>query len=417
MRKIVFASHGSLGDLVPFLEIGKVLAQRGHHVVIATHGTHRRVVEDAGLAHHAMRPERPSDPAFHEQFMRPIKGPPFIYRHFLVPAIAESDADLSEAVKGADILVSVTLALAAPMVATRTGMPWLSAAFQPSMFYSIFDPPKIPLLPFSKTRLDYNAFVLQSAKNGIEGWVRPLRDYRRAQGLGEYPDHPVFGGQHSPQGVLALYSPLFGALPPDAPRGTVQTGQVLQTGGEALSAPLEDFLARGEPPIVFTLGSASAHTARRFFPIAAAAARRIGRRAVLLVGKEDNRVPGCSRVFVGTTAPYQAVFPHAALTVHQGGIGTIALSLAAGVPMGLVPFAHDQPDNSVRAAQTGAAKVIAQWRYRWRGPRVLRDLLADTSLASAAIRARTIIQQEHGAERAADIILATAGGCPPAATP
>lgn len=410
MRRIVFASHGSLGDLVPFLEIGKTLAARGHEAVVATHAAHRRAVEGAGLAFAPMRPDRPFDPDWHRRFMHWRKGPPFVYREFLTPAIGESDADLMAAVKGADVLVSVTLALAAPIVAARTGIAWLSAAFQPAMLYSIHDPPVIALLPFRRGRLAYNAWVLESAKKGIESWAAPLRAYRRDQGLGEYPDHPVFGGQHSPQGVLALYSPLFGPLPPDAPRGTVQTGQVLQTGGAPLCDELSEFLAAGAPPVVFTLGSASAHTARRFFHTAAAASRSAGRRAVLLVGREENRIAPSREVFVATQAPYQRVFPHAALTVHQGGIGTIALSLAAGVPMGLVPFAHDQPDNAARAARIGAARVISRWRYRIGAAGWLGSLLADGALYEAASHAAETLAQEAGAERAADVILAAASG-------
>lgn len=407
MTTVVFASHGSLGDLVPFLEIGKVLAARGHRVRVATHAAHRGAVEAAGLEHRPMRPDRPSDPAWHARFMHPRKGPPFVYREFLSPAIADSDADLTDAVRGADILVSVTLALAAPIVAARTGMPWLSSAFQPAMLYSAIDPPKLPMLPFRRGKPQWNAWVLQSAKNGIERWATPLRAYRRAQNLGEYADHPVFGGQHSPHGVLALYSPLFGPVPADAPPGTVQTGQILQTGG-ALPNDLAAFLNAGPPPIVFTLGSASAHIARRFFHTAAAAAHSLGRRAVLLVGKDENRIPAGPNLFVATTAPYQAVFPHAALTVHQGGIGTIALSLSAGAPMLLTPFAHDQFDNAARAARMGAARVIPHWRYRTAAASALARALSDRAMADAAQRAAATIAAERGAQHAADHILSTA---------
>lgn len=406
---IVFASHGSLGDLVPFLEIGKCLAASGHHAVVATHRAHRPAVEAAGLTFAPMRPDRSSDPAFHAKFMRPLAGPAFAYREYLGPAIADSDADLMRATDGADVLVSVTLALAAPLVAARTGIPWRSAAFQPAMLYSALDPPKLNLLPLRRGRPDWNRRVYGFARDGIESWATPLRDYRRAEGLGEYPDHPAFLGQHSPDGVLALYSPLFGSVPSDAPPGTVQTGQVLQSGGPPLAPAIDDFLAAGDPPVVFTLGSASAFTARKFFADSAAIARRLGVRALLLVGRDANLagLPVGPRVMTAATAPYHAVFPHSAMAVHQGGIGTIALCLAAGIPMALVPFAHDQPDNSARAARLGVARVVPRWRYPFSAG-TIRRTLRDEGMRGAAQAAAGTISSERGAERAAEAIVAAA---------
>ncbi|MEO1103435.1 MAG: glycosyltransferase [Pseudomonadota bacterium] len=410
--KVVFASHGSLGDLVPFLEIGKTLAATGHQAVVATHAAHRAVVEEAGLGFAAMRPDRPKDPAFHAACMAPRSGPAFIYKSHLCPAIAQSDEDLTAACRDADILVSVTLALAAPIVAARTGIPWLSAAFQPAMLYSAIDPPRLPMLPFIRGRVAYNEWILDAAKKGVETWAAPLRAYRSAQGLGDYPDHPAFRGQHSTRGVLALYSPLFGPLPADAPAGTVQTGQVLQSGGPPLASEVDAFLDGGRPPVVFTLGSASAHAARRFFHHSIAFARKLGLRALLLVGRDDN-LKGLRlgpHMLAVTTAPYHKVFGRADLVVHQGGIGTIGLCAAGGTPMVLVPFSHDQPDNAARAARAGLGQVVPQWRYGLMGGAAIANVRAASSYRSAAAAAAQTLPAERGAETAAAEILRHAQG-------
>ncbi|MEM9222630.1 MAG: glycosyltransferase [Pseudomonadota bacterium] len=410
--KVVFASHGSLGDLVPFLEIGKVLVRAGHRVIVATHAAHGPAVAAAGLELSPMRPDRPSDRSFHATWMAPRTGPAFIYRSFLVPAIADSDADLTAACRDADILVSVTLALAAPIVAARTGIPWRSAAFQPAMLFSALDPPRLAMLPFVKGKPHYNERILEYAKRGVEPWVTPLRDYRRAQGLGEYPDHPAFRGQHSPHGVLALYSPLFGQVPADAPENTTQTGQVLQSGGPGLSAPVENFLAAGPPPVVFTLGSASAFAARRFFEHSVSFAKARGLRALFLLGDRANLDPLRleADMMAVTTAPYHLVFRHAALAVHQGGIGTIALGAAAGTPMVFVPFAHDQPDNAARANRAGLGPVVPVWKYRFRGGAAISRTLGSASVRQAVASAATQLASERGAEVAAAEILRAAQG-------
>jgi len=354
-----------------------------------------------------MRPDRPSAPAFHAAFMDRRRGASFVYKRFLVPAIAESDADLMAATRHADILVSVTLALAAPIVAARRGLPWLSSAFQPAMLYSARDPPEIPGLPLHRRWPAMNRFMLQKAREATADWVAPLVAYRRAEGLGEYADHPVFWGQHSPEGVLALYSPIFGAVPDDAPPRTTQTGQVLQSGGPQAPADVLRFLDRGPAPVVFTLGSASAHAAKGFFAESVAHARRLGERALCLVGRPGNlaglRLP--ADVFATPAAPYHEVFPRAKAVVHQGGIGTIALGIAAGSPMVLVPFAHDQADNSARAVRAGLARRLSPRAYRRRGAAILSAVLEESAPSGRRHTAAQQISAENGAERAAAKIL------------
>src|SRR5207253_11260645 len=77
---------------------------------------------------------------------------------------------------------------------------------------------------------------------------------------------------------------------PDWPAATVQTGFLFHDEPRAYPALPErvrKFLAAGEPPIVFTLGSAAVYIARDFYQVSADAAARIGRRALLLIGKNS----------------------------------------------------------------------------------------------------------------------------------
>jgi UDP:flavonoid glycosyltransferase YjiC (YdhE family) len=71
------------------------------------------------------------------------------------------------------------------------------------------------------------------------------------------------------------------------------------------------------------------------------------------------------------------MLPRVAAMVHQGGVGTTGQGLRAGVPMLVVPFAHDQPDNGMRVERLGVARNLAREQYQ--GERVaseLKELLA-----------------------------------------
>ena len=49
MRRILFTTFGSYGDLFPYLAIGSELKARGHEVTIGTSPSFRSKVEEAGL--------------------------------------------------------------------------------------------------------------------------------------------------------------------------------------------------------------------------------------------------------------------------------------------------------------------------------------------------------------------------------
>jgi hypothetical protein len=100
---------------------------------------------------------------------------------------------------------------------------------------------------------------------------------------------------------------------------------------------------------VFALGSSAVWIAGDFWDLAAAAARQLGRRAILVTGPATPKgLPGGVRAF--PYLPYSSAFPRAAAVVHQAGIGTLAQALRAGRPQLIVPVAFDQPDNAQRAA-------------------------------------------------------------------
>lgn len=151
-------------------------------------------------------------------------------------------------------------------------------------------------------------------------------------------------------------------------------------------------------------------TAGGFFAESLAAAELLGCRAVLLVGPDPRNRPVRSlpdRVFLAGYAPYSALLPRAAAVVHQGGIGTTAQTLRAGVPALVVPFAHDQPDNAARVRRLGVGRVLPRARYTAaRTAKELAGLLDQkkTAYARCATELGALIRQENGAETAVDAI-------------
>jgi rhamnosyltransferase subunit B len=100
---------------------------------------------------------------------------------------------------------------------------------------------------------------------------------RRELGLPE-GENPIFDAKHSPRLVLALFSRVLGDPQPDWPRNTLVTGFAFYDGdaGKTELAPeVQQFLANGHPPLVFTLGSAAVMAAGDFYEESARAAELV----------------------------------------------------------------------------------------------------------------------------------------------
>ena len=104
-------------------------------------------------------------------------------------------------------------------------------------------------------------------------------------------------------------------------------------------------------------------------------------------------------------APHSALFPHASLIVHHGGIGTSAEALRAGKPMLVVPHGFDQPDNAARLQRLGVAEVLPAGRYRHdRAASLLARLDEDRGYRTNAEPVARVLREEDGAETAAGVI-------------
>ena len=411
--RIVLNTFGSFGDIHPYMAIALELQSRGHEPVIATMVSYREKIEGAGLEFFPVRPEimnpKEQDAEMIEKIMEPRTGPRFLTQELIFPAVRDSYEDLVQAVNGADLLLTHPAAPAGPLVGRKLGLPWISTVLAPFSFFSAYD---VPVPPFwqwlNKVRVlgpTITKALLDLSKSGHK--ATPVDELREELGLSDF-GHPIFDGQHSPKLVLALFSRVFAQPQPDWPPQTEITGFCFYDGRHETQMPdeLERFLEAGPPPIVFTLGSSAVWVARDFFRESIEAARRLGQRAILLVGDERNRPATLPEaMIVADYAPYESLLPRASVVVHHGGVGTTSQGLLAGVPALIVPFAFDQSDNAEHARRLGTSRTV--YRDKYRAPRVAKELNELLTRPEYAQNAREIsrkLKRENGPARAADLI-------------
>jgi rhamnosyltransferase subunit B len=422
-KRIVLSTFGSFGDVHPYIALALELKARGHRPVVATSEMYREKMDAAGVE---LFPVRPDDlptydepermGAMIEKMLDARTGTMEVVNRMVLPYLRASYDDLTEAVSGADLLVTHPLPFVGPVVAEKAGVAWVSTVLAPASLLSHHDPPVFPQLGPLNRFIGLHPLVMRALMRAGR-WV--MRDIERAVnrlradlGLGPAPGHPFMEGQYAPRLNLALFSKVLAAPQTDWPANTHVTGFPFYDRrdyfGETATVPeLLKFLDSGPSPVVFTLGSAAFWVAKDFYTESLKATRALGVRALLLVGHENYRPPAPLPAGVAAFeyAPFGELLPRAAATVHHGGVGTTGQALRSGRPQLVVPFSHDQFDNGARAARLGAARTLPRTKYNARSAeRELRALLTDQSYGARASEVGEIVRSENGAATACDLL-------------
>ncbi len=413
MAKITFAPFGSLGDLHPLLALAIEMRERGHEIKIATLEVYRERIEILGFPFFAVRPDaNPEDREMARKAMDLKGGSEFVIRDLMLGNIRDSYKDLMKACEGSEILVSGEIFFASFLVAEKLNLKHITTTLAPISMFSTYESSYYPNAPFLYS-LDflgrpYRSFIKSLMSRVLNSWFRDYKDFRKEIGLN--PDHnPLFDDKFSSLLHLVLFSKVLGNPQPDWDPKAVQTGFCFYDGHEDLGGiaqDIQEFLDAGEPPIVFTLGSAAVMDPGVFYEESIKAAKLLDRRAVLLYGLFNEKPTGLDYKRIGVDyAPYSQLFPNAACVVHQGGVGTTAQVLKAGVPHLFMPYSHDQPDNAVRCRKIGVAEIVERNKYNAQSAaQALRKILSETSYKAKAIEAKRIVDGEGGTNKACDEI-------------
>jgi UDP:flavonoid glycosyltransferase YjiC (YdhE family) len=403
MAQILLMPVGSHGDVHPFIALGQALQARGHDVTVITSAYFEALAKKAGLPFVGVGTAADFQACLdHPEMWHPTRGFRAVAEWGVLPWMRTSYQMVAERfVPGKTVVVSSGLGFGPRIAHDKLGVPLATIHLQPSMLYSKYAPPHIGpsverpwMFPRAIRRF---AFWL-----GYRYFVNPVVAARtnafRAE-LGLPPvQHFMDRWIHSPQCVICFFPDWFGPRQPDWPAHVIVTGFPLfdERGLAELPPEVDAFLGAGEPPIVFTPGSAMKQ-GQAFFATAVDACAKLGRRGMLLTRFPEQvprSLPDGIRHF--EYVPFSQVFPRAAAVVHHGGVGTTAQALIAAAPQLIMYMSHDQPDNAARVARLGVGKPISTKAFH--GPAVakaLGDLLQSPDVAQ---RCRAVAKLFEGAD-------------------
>jgi UDP:flavonoid glycosyltransferase YjiC (YdhE family) len=355
---------GSAGDVHPFVGVGLALRQRGHRVTVIANQHFEPLIRHLGLGFVEFGTEQEyltltQDP----DLWHPIKGFQTVFRKGILPTLRPLyETVIKQYVPGQTVVAACSGALAARVAQDKLGIPLATIHLQPSIFRSEFQPPVFPGLsipswfPRIGKRLGYwllDALVLDRI---VAPGVNAFRAEVGLPPVRRLLDH----WWHSPRCVIGLFPAWFAPPQPDWPAQLRLTGFPLfdERGVQPVPNTVEAFLAEGEPPIVFTPGTAM-RQGQAFFRAAVRACQLLGRRGLLLTRFREQipaELPPGVRHF--NFVPFSQVLPRSAALVYHGGIGTAAQALAAGIPHLVMPMSYDQPDNAARLERLGVGRTL-----------------------------------------------------------
>ena len=327
--KVVLAGYGTRGDVEPFAAVARELLRRGHDVQLAVAPEMIDFAKSAGFEAVVFGPKSIA-PGRDRTVQQPAITAQDQMAH-VARAMAEWGSSLTELADGADVLLTgrVEQGLAAN-VADYYGIPHAALHFFPQ------------------------AHLRQS------GWVGDVMEeaeaaHRRALGL----DGPA-GSSTQCIEIQAYDSLWFPGLAAEWAGGDYRRPFV---GALTLELPTEaddevlSWIATGTPPIYFGFGSGVwlTNPAATFGQVGLACTQ-LGARALICTGASSfGVIPQSDQMKVVNAMNHAAIFPACRAVVHQGGAGTTAAGMRAGMPA-LVLW-HPTNDQQIWGAAVEQLKV------------------------------------------------------------
>jgi UDP:flavonoid glycosyltransferase YjiC (YdhE family) len=331
--RALFSCVSAYGHFHPLLPLARALDDAGHEVAFAVAASFAPRVEAAGFSVLPAGIDQAERAARLAPVLEQLETLPFDQRRTLAFngnfSRIDAPAKLEElrAAAGAwkpDLLVHDPCDLAGPIVAAELRIPSANHSFGRVIPLAVLERAEVETAPL---------------------W--------RAAGLEPDPFAGEFRG---------LYLDI---CPPSFQTGTFPAGARVQPlrpvfepdPGDTLPDSVETLPER--PTVYVTLGTV--HNDLRVFRVLLAAIDGLECNAIVTIGRENDPSalePLPENVVVERYIPQALLLPRCDAVVSHGGSGSLLATLAAGLPMLLVPQGADQFENAAHAAQIGAAKVL-----------------------------------------------------------
>ncbi len=342
-----------MGDIRPFIVLGKRLQQLGHECSIMSGERNEKIVTDEGLGYDKWDLDLPQSRQVEQDLMdgesarKAAKKMSGVVNQLMALWVEQAIA----AAKDSRLIIAANQAVPLAMsIGEKFDIPVVTTYFAPltpSKSIPPFFLKKIIRLPgfiniavWKLLRLVMWRFVAKSftacrASLGLPDW----------RWSGPWADK-----NNASRKILYAFSQHLVPRPDEWPRETIKItgnwfGEVSTT--QAVSPELERFIAQGETPIYIGFGSMSSSDPQALTQKIINVIKRSGMRAVIMSGggaldSEMILAANLPGVMCVESVSHEWLFPRVRSVFHHGGGGTVAAAARAGTPQVIMPFIYDQ---------------------------------------------------------------------------
>ena len=334
--RVLLAPHGTRGDIQPMLALAVALRARGHIVRFSIPRGFLAWVGACGF-------EAVSNGVDIEAEMRSpdarLNSVRWMFGR-LRDQTTQMFEPIARASESADIIVGAGAQLVTSSIAEWREVPHAMFAFCPCAMPTAAAPPptvRTQTLPPWMNRLLWQVGA-PIADLALRATINRGRAALGLRSIASTLTH-VSGSC-----VIIAADPDLAPPGEDGPESLVSTDALVFEEGRELDPRLDAFLNLDPSPIYVGFGSMIAAGAEELVGQAIAAARAVGRGAVISAGWAglDRYVAQSDDILTVGSIPHRAVLPRVAAIVHHGGAGTTTAAASAGVPQVILPHLLDQ---------------------------------------------------------------------------
>ena len=390
---------GSLGDIQPFIALAHELRRHGHSPVLALAPAYRAYAGELGFEFVRIGFDLDYAQLQRKDTEDALKGAD-LFQNFnaslaiLSNMMPQMFAELSEACRNTDVLISGNLQPVSRMLHELSGIPFVSVH---TNHFAGMQPP--------------------AYRRAAGAAINPFREQHGLPAL----EDPVHVDANSPQLTLYAISRYLRTADANWPSHYHVTGFFFLEEKEwQPPRDLIQFLKSGDPPVIISFSSVVHSDPQGITDLLLEAIRLAGCRGIIQHGwsglAKDRDLPP-SVLSVGF-AQHTWLLPHAACVVHAGGSGTTAATLRSGIPAILVPHIGDQPmwaalvqglgcaGDTIPYSELTSERLAAAISRALSDPELSRraaDMAAKIRAEQGVSRARLLIEQLHGDQNSRSI--------------
>lgn len=405
MNKILITAYGTMGDVLPYLALGKQMQRRGYEVITAI----PQQIGDRAIAlglkafdvgHEQISPEtaRKNALLWDQWSANPddLEAKQELSQSHTWFNLQKGIDNLLDAAANAKLIVcSPQQAIFAAIVAEKLAIPLVQVIVTPALLYQPNNWWRLSQWMRQTENKTYDRYHLLREKQGLtdtEAW-KAYWKYDRlifAASPYLYPS-PPYCFPFNQTGFWFYEAPQWSKWQPDA--------------------KLKEFMTADRKTLVLSFSSQPIRNREEFIAVHVRAVKQLGYRILIQGGWSDfdashlpNDIDRDSVMFAGFM-PQDWLFTHAAAVITHGGIGTIARALRNGCPMLLEPHTYEQCFNAHKVLTWGVGAAMYPKKLTADGiAKVLAKKVLTKEYQQKAKEIKLRINNELGTAKACNLI-------------